>query len=212
MRIGTLFLTALALALATPLSAQNPPAEQERRPALRFPLVAEEVLGMRARLDLDQKQIDQLSAIRKESVARRQQEMAAILDLRSRLQSGEITRDEFQAQMAKRREVATPRRAQQADRITSLLTDAQREKLPALRREEFRNRMGSGFGRGRGFGFGRGRGFTPGAGLGPRFNRGGGFGRGFGPGRGEGFRGFNRFGPGFRRTRPDRTGGDTGAP
>lgn len=162
----------LLMASAAPMLAQDSSTAQTRRHRVLRPS-AESVLGMRARLELTERQIADLTRIRQENLRFRQEEMTARMELQSRLRAGDITRDQFAAELGKRREAVGARLGSQGtDRVSGVLTDAQREKLRTLRRQEFRQRVGQ-----RGFRSerGQGRGFGPGR---------GGFGnRSFGPGR-----------------------------
>lgn len=152
---------------------------------------------MRARLELTDRQIADLTRIRQDNLRVRQEEMTARMELQSRLRAGDITQDQFAAEMGKRREAIGARLGGEGtDRVSAVLSEAQREKLQTLRRQEFRQRLGQ-----RGFrgGQGQGRGSGPGR---------GGFGhRSFGPGQGRGGPG-RGFGPGGAWLR-DRRDGDT---
>jgi len=144
------------------------------------PIAAERVLGMRAQLGLSAQQIDKLEAIRKEQLAERKTRMSEMLDLRSRLQAGDITRDQFRADLESRREAMRARGPQAGNRVREVLTDGQREKLQTMRRDAFRRQRAMAA---RGREFRRGGRANPGFGR-ERFRRGG-FGPGaFGPGRG----------------------------
>lgn len=171
--IRPLILASLLVATALPALAQDSSTATPRGQRLLRPS-AESVLGMRARLELTERQIADLTRIRQENLRVRQEEMTARMDLQSRLRAGDITRDQFGAEMAKRREAIGARIGSEGTaRVSGVLTDAQREKLQTLRRQEFRQRLGErGFRRGQG----QGRGLAPG--------RGGLGSRGFGPGRG----------------------------
>lgn len=103
---------------------------------------AEDILGRRARLGLTQDQITRLNTLRRETVQARQGEMAAALELRSQLRAGEITRDRFLADLTKRREAARQQVSARAERVGAVLTDAQREQLGSMRRQEVMQRMG----------------------------------------------------------------------
>jgi len=192
-----LILVSLLAASATPILAQDWSAGQPRRQRF-LRSSAEAVLGMRARLELADAQIADLTRIRQENLRVRQEEMMGRMELQSRLRAGDITRDQFAAELDKRREAVGARTGSQGtDRVSAVLNESQREKLQTLRRQEFRQRLGQ-----RGFrsGQGEGRGFGPGR---------GGFGnRSLGPGRGRGgpARGFGPGGAGLR----ERGDGDTG--
>jgi len=192
-------LVSLLAASAAPMLAQDSSTVQTRRQRILRPS-AESVLGMRARLDLTDRQIADLTRIREENLRVRQEEMTARMELQSRLRAGDTTRDQFGAEVEKRGGALRARVRggdADADRVSGVLTDAQREKLQTLRRQEFRQRVGQ---RGLRGGQGQGRGFGPGQ---------GGFGnRSFGPGRGRGgpARGFGPGGAGLR----ERWDGDNG--
>lgn len=188
-------LVSLLAASAAPILAQDSSTVQARRQRILRPS-AESVLGMRARLELTERQIADLTRIRQENLRLRQEEMTARMELQSRLRAGDITRDQFAAELDKRRERVGARLGSQGtDRVSAVLNEAQREELQTLRRQEFRQRVGQ-----RGFrgGQGQGRGFGPGR---------RGFGnRSFGPGRAGPGRGFGPGGAGLR----DRRDGDNG--
>ncbi len=191
-----LALVSLLAASTVPAFAQDSSAAQSRRQRLLRPS-AEAVLSMRARLELTDRQIADLTRIRQDNLRVRQEEMTARMELQSRLRAGDITQDQFAAEMGKRREAIGARLGGEGtDRVSAVLSEAQREKLQTLRRQEFRQRLGQ-----RGFrgGQGQGRGSGPGR---------GGFGhRSFGPGQGRGGPG-RGFGPGGAWLR-DRRDGDT---
>ncbi len=193
----------LALALALPLVAQTPPADQPARPP-ELPIGAERALGMRAQLGLSAQQIDRLEAIRKTQLEGRQARMSEMLDLRSRLEAGDISRDRFRAELEARRETVRVRTPAEGSRVRDILTDAQREKFGTLRREAMRERRFAG--RGGSFRRGGGRGAVV-------FGRSGFGRRGFGPGRLPGFRrapGNRGMGPGLPPGGRPRVGGAPG--
>ncbi len=130
-------LVGVVLPAAVAAQEGQEPAQTSR---MRAPVSAEAVLGMRARLELTEDQIVQLSRLREQDVARRQDQMAWALDLRSRLQAGDLSRDEFAAQMSKAREGFRERGQARTEQVTGLLSDAQREKFGTIRREAFRQR------------------------------------------------------------------------
>jgi LTXXQ motif family protein len=192
----------LALALALPLVAQTPPADQPAGPP-ELPIGAERALGMRARLGLSAQQIDRLEAVRKTQLESRRARMSEMLDLRSRLEAGDISRDRFQAELQSRREAMGARTPAAGSRVRDILTDGQREKFRTLQREAMRERRFAG--RGGSFRRGGGRGAAA-------FGRSGFGRRGFGPGRAPAFGrapGNRGMGPGLR---PGGRPGVSGAP
>lgn len=167
--LRNLILASLLAASAAPVLAQDSSTAETRRQRFLRPS-AEAVLGMRARLELTERQITDLNRLRQENLRQRQEEMTARMELQSRLRSGDITRDQFAAELGKRRDAVGRRLGDETtDRVSAVLSDAQNEKLQTLRRQEFRQRLNQ-----RGFRGGEGRGFGP--------SRGGFGNRSFGPG------------------------------
>lgn len=183
MSIGRLWLVTagFGLALAPPLVAQTPLA---REPARRD-IGVERVLGMRAQLGLTAEQIQKLEGLRKERLEARKARMSEMLELRSQLEAGDLTRDEFRARIQARGEELRSRAADRGAPAREVLTDAQREKLQQLGRQairrqrvmalrEWRLRRGAGFGGDRGFGQFGPRGMGPsrfGPGMRPELRR-----------------------------------------
>jgi len=198
MNIQTFAAVSLALGLAAPTVAQDSTARSPRLPPTPS---AETVLRLREKLELTEEQVAQLDALRREALATRQAHMAQMMELRSRQLAGELSPEEWRAEITKQRDEARERMGTRDDRVAGVLTEAQRERLTDLRRQEWRQQgwMGRGerWGRGR---FGPGMGGPGGPGLGdepgpgPRWDRmpGGGMGPRGGPPGGWGMR---RWGP-----------------
>ena len=195
--MGGMVIRATAMVLgATELSAQRGPdsprgfANRDRGDGVEM------IMRMRAQLELSDDQIQELDAIRQESVRLRNADQAEMAELMSQLRAGEIDReavpDAMEARAQTRREAAD----QQRERVDAILDETQRESL-----EEMDARARA-FGRGYAMGMRggnqpgvqsrRGR-FAPGRGRGFLQRRGAGFAPGFGPGVGLG-RGFGRGG------------------
>jgi Spy/CpxP family protein refolding chaperone len=133
------------------LAAAAPGAAQEERPR-RPPAPAatpEGILALRARLGLTPGQIERLTALRQEAVSERQARLGRMLELRSRLGAGDLTRDEFLAQARSERESLRSRRTDRQERIGAVLTAPQREQLIALRRDRLSRARASWHERGR---------------------------------------------------------------
>ncbi len=174
----TLATVSLALLLATPLVAQDSTRRAPRPPSPS----AETVLRLRQELELSEAQLRELHALRREALAARQARIAEVMEQRSRLLAGEITREELRAEMAKRREAGRDRVSARDDRVATVLTEGQRARLSELRLQALERqarmrrapgargtpRSGDRYGPGR-----RGPGGEPrlGPGIGPRWHR-----------------------------------------
>ena len=208
----------LALALVMPAMAQPPAGQPPSQPEPSIGV--ERALGMRAQLGLSAQQIAKLETLRKAQLETRQTRMSEMLDLRSRFEAGDLTQDQFRAEMQSRRESMRGRAPEAAAGARDVLTEAQQAKFRTLGREAMGERRSMAF---RGGSFrrgGRGAAAFGRRGFGRR-----GFGGGFGPGRAPGFRrgsGGWGMGPGRLRGRgPDggeaqgrmwRRGPDAGQP
>jgi Spy/CpxP family protein refolding chaperone len=202
------FMSGLAILAATTMLPSDADAQRGRRgdqgPGMRGGMDGagvESIMRLRDRLELSDDQIQQLDALRQESVARRTQHQAQMQELRSQLASGQIEREALAEVVEMRREASEGVRTQMQERIDGILTEAQRDELGDLRdqgRAFMRGRASAGRG---GSGMRQGRG-----GRGMRGARGGGFDRGRGFRRGRGFdRGPGIALPGARRwDRPAR--------
>ncbi len=165
---------ALLAVLAVSGEVLEAQGRSRRGPMSDRPLLgAEQILRAREQLNLTDAQVSELEAIRRETVEARRAEMGTMMELRSRAEAGDsAARAELRAQAAERREASAARREAYRNRINGVLTDEQREQLPAVGRAMARQRgMARG---GRGFrgpgqrGFGPQRGFR---GRGPNWNR-----------------------------------------
>jgi len=139
----------------------------------------ESIMRARERLELTEQQIQQLDALRRESVQRRNAEMAQIAELRSQLEAGQARRSDLMAAMEDQQEARQATAEQRRASIDAVLTEAQRETLQQMGRRDRRQRAGA---RPRA---GQGPVRGPRAGVAP--GRGPGAGAGFAPGRGPGF-------------------------
>jgi len=192
--MGGLVILAAATAFgAAELSAQRGPGARQGFADRDRGAGVEMIMRMRAELELSDRQIQDLEAIRQEVVQLRTADQAEMAELRSRLRAGEIersaVRDAMEARAEARHEAANQRR----ERVDAILDDTQRETLQAMgdRADAFA----------RGFAMGS-RGNRPDIGgrpgFGPRVGRPGLQGRrggGFAPGRGQGM--MQRRGRGF---------------
>jgi hypothetical protein len=136
----TFFLLTSALAIGMVAAAQAQP------PARRPGMAAETALRLRERLQLTEDQVTRLRAAREEAVAARRAEINEMLELRSRLRAGELTRQEFRNRVRSRAESLRVRLGARGDQVARILTETQREQLRELgrgvvRREAMRMRM-----------------------------------------------------------------------
>jgi hypothetical protein len=137
MKTRTLWTLGLLLVAAAPLAAQAPRARQRA-------LAPEAALRHRSELQLTDAQVKQFRALREETIKNRQADMAARMELRSKLMAGEITRQEFRTQATERINAMETRREQRGDPARALLNDAQREKLQSLQQEMRQQRAARG--------------------------------------------------------------------
>lgn len=121
-------LVALMLATALPAFAQQP-----RMPRRDGGVGVEGALRMREELKLSNAQVAQLESLRKEIVAQRQNAARDMIELRSRLDAGNIDRAEAHKQMAARREAMRESMQQRRERLEKILTTEQREQLGRMR-------------------------------------------------------------------------------
>lgn len=144
--------TVVALAAAMILGGSHASAQANDRP--RRPQAGpdvETIMSMRERLELTDQQLATLESIRRENVQRRNQERAEMEEMRSQLRAGQIRRSQMMAYLEERRDEALATVEERRARVESVLTDAQRETLTALR-ARVRARVGRGAIRGeRGF-------------------------------------------------------------
>ncbi len=122
---------ALLIASATPAVAQQPDRVERRG----FGGGVESVLRMRESLKLSDAQLNQLEALRKEIVVRRQNEARDMIDLQSRIAAGQIESDEARKQMENRREAMRGTMDQTRERLEKILSAEQREELQAQLKE-----------------------------------------------------------------------------
>jgi hypothetical protein len=87
-------------------------------------------------LELNDNQISQLEALRSSCVERQQAHMAEAVEMRSRLQAGQITPDDFRAAMEERQETAQTARDETRTRLGEILTE---EQMNELNRSVMRN-------------------------------------------------------------------------
>ncbi|HSR14881.1 MAG TPA: hypothetical protein VLL51_03975 [Gemmatimonadales bacterium] len=128
MKTRAILTMGLVLITAAPLAAQGPRARQR-------PLAPEMALRLRDTLQLSPDQVRQLRTLREEHIKARQGDIAARMELRSRLMAGEITRQEFRTQMTERINAMETRREQRGDPARAMLNEAQRERLQAMQRD-----------------------------------------------------------------------------
>lgn len=155
MRARHMILAVVLAAVATPVLAQQPPqprqgqqvqerrqavvrAVQERREAGPGP---ELILRLREQLNLTEAQVSRLEALRQESVNRQRDRMAEMLDLRSRVQAGQVTREQMQERIRARAEAAQAEGQAPGERVRAVLTDQQRLQLAELQVQQLRRQV-----------------------------------------------------------------------
>lgn len=109
--------------------------------SLRGPGV-EMILRERTQLELTDDQVEQLQALREETVQRRTAHRAQMEELRSQVRAGDITMEQLRDVAEARRTAAAEVRRQQRERIDEILTDAQEQKLDEWAGQARAYRMG----------------------------------------------------------------------
>jgi hypothetical protein len=133
---AVLLTLALASLTTTAVTAQARRGDRPPRAGV------EDLLRLRTQLELTQEQVTRLQAIREQRLAERIATATEMMRLRSRLNAGEITREEFREHLRTRRDAARARMQEGTrERPAELLTDAQRAKLQEFRREVRRERV-----------------------------------------------------------------------
>lgn len=155
MRVSIAATLGLVAMLAGPsfADAQQPPAGERRdappraRMAERQAMVRrqagpapEMILRLREELSLTDAQVARLETLRQEAVAQRRERMAEMLEQRSQMQAGRVTREQVQERMRARME---ERQAAPAagDRVRAVLTDQQRVRLAELQVERLQRQV-----------------------------------------------------------------------
>lgn len=157
MRARHMTFLALAVTLAAPLAAQQPPQGRPGQPpeaaARRQAMVRgqpprmqagpspEMVLRLREQLSLTDAQVSRLEALRQEGVAARRERMGEMLDLRSQLEAGRITREQLQERARARAETAQGPAQGPGERVRAVLNDQQRVRLAELQVERMQRQM-----------------------------------------------------------------------
>lgn len=155
MRARQMVLAAMLVAVAAPALAQQPPQARpgqqmpERRQAMQRQMQPrmqagpgpEMILRLREQLNLTEAQVNRLEALRQESVNRQRERMAEMLDLRSRMQAGQVTREQMQERMRARAEAAPAEGQTPGERVRAVLTDQQRLQLAELQVQQLRRQV-----------------------------------------------------------------------
>jgi hypothetical protein len=150
-----MMLAAMLVAVATPALAQQPPQARpgqqmlERRQAMQRQMQPrmqagpgpEMILRLREQLNLTEAQVNRLEALRQESVNRQRERTAEMLDLRSRMQAGQVTREQMQERMRARAEAAPAEGQTPGERVRAVLTDQQRLQLAELQVQQLRRQV-----------------------------------------------------------------------
>jgi hypothetical protein len=126
-----LFVLGLGAALATPAFSQHHhgPRGQQGPGAGPQGIPVEAALRHREQLKLTEKQVADITVLREESLKARQQHMAAMMELSSKVRAGELSREEFQTQMRARRDAVAPTVRQRSDRLNGILDQTQQSAL-----------------------------------------------------------------------------------
>jgi len=130
---GLLVLTAILAGAGTDVGAQQDlqrrgaPAMEGRGQGI------EAVMRLRERLELTEDQVSRLDALRRSSVERRNADQAAVAELRSQLQAGQIDRDAFAEQTRARREAVRESATAMREQVDAILTQAQKDELDQMR-------------------------------------------------------------------------------
>jgi Spy/CpxP family protein refolding chaperone len=138
---------ALMMGMAMPVMAQQREGEPARARTRAFGGGVESVMRMRETLKLNDAQINQLEALRKEIVAQRQNEARDMIDLQSRIAAGQIDREAARKQMQSRRESMRNTMEQRRERLERILSAEQHEQLQQRMRSmraEMRGQRGRG--------------------------------------------------------------------
>lgn len=155
MRARQMMLAAMLVAVAAPALAQQPPQPRqgqqapERRQAMQRQMQTrmqagpgpEMILRLREQLNLTEAQVNRLEALRQESVNRQRERTAEMLDLRSRMQAGQVTREQMQERMRARAEAAPAEGQAPGERVRAVLTDQQRLQLAELQVQQLRRQV-----------------------------------------------------------------------
>jgi len=160
MRVRIAGLAILSLVGAVPVAAQQPPAtarrpapapapaqeraraQIEQRLAQRPGMSPEALLRMREELGLTEQQVTRLEALRREGLAARRDQMAEMMELRSQLQAGQITREQVRERVQARAEARRSAAEQRpVDRAREVLTDQQRLRLAERQVDQMRRQM-----------------------------------------------------------------------
>lgn len=126
----------LGVAVAAPAYSQAGPAPRRPAPAVD----PEGLLRQRERLELTEQQTAQLRAFREQAVQSRQRRTAELLELRSRMRAGELSREEFRRQLSQRRASERTGAEESRERILEVLTEQQQQRLQQGRREALARR------------------------------------------------------------------------
>ncbi len=99
---------------------------------------AENALRSRDTLALTEKQTTQLEALRTSCIERQQSHLSEAMELRSKLQAGQITPEEFREARQSRQEAAQAARDQTRTRLEAILTEEQMGQLAPMQQRAAR--------------------------------------------------------------------------
>lgn len=152
---------ALLLAIAIPVSAQQPRGGQ-RGPGAPGPQAhgIEAALRLKQELKLTDAQVSQLETLRKQVVETQKANAQQMIEVRSQIASGALTRADARKQHEAKREAMQAVAKQRREEFEKILTEEQLDQLHAKMWEQTRYNRGGKGGAGR-----RGMNRGPGAGL-----------------------------------------------
>ncbi len=127
-----------SLIIAGMLAATIPAAAQ--RPGLRGG-GPEDLLRLRERLALTEQQLTQLRALRDQRLAEQRARMTEMMELRSKLRSGDLSQEEARRTMRERMEAVRQQQTAAMERMRQVLTEEQRNRLSEVRRQAVREQM-----------------------------------------------------------------------
>jgi hypothetical protein len=142
MMSGTVILAAAMVLAPLHIAAQQGPRAQRGQAAGPRGAGVEMILRQRETLELTDDQVKQLDQIRQEAVERRTAHQAEMSEMRSRVRAGTATPEELRTQMEARRTIAETMQQAQRERVESVLSDAQKEKLQQWQGQARAFRMG----------------------------------------------------------------------
>jgi chromosome segregation ATPase len=133
MKRGLMVIGWLLVVGAGEIAAQQGPQRRARMGMEIRGSEVEAILRLRDRLELTEDQVARLDEVRRESVARRSEQMARMAELRSQLAAGQVRRSELMAAMEEHQDANRAFAQERQEFVDGLLTEAQRATLDELR-------------------------------------------------------------------------------